>query len=118
MNLALIVLATCICQPPAAAAPPAAPIPGGARLDPVDILVIAPHSDDEAIGCTGVMLRAIAQGERVGVVVVTAGDGGPKIAAAMAKKPVDALVPQDFVDTAALRQRHTLEAMPTLGVRA
>ena len=36
----------------------------------LDILVIAPHPDDEAIGCTAVMLQAIEQKQRVGVVVL------------------------------------------------
>ena len=86
-------------------------------IGPFDLLVIAPHSDDEAIGCTGVILRAVAKNERVGIVVVTAGDGFPKAAAAAARKPVEQLTPRDFLDLAALRQRHTLAAMPELGVR-
>lgn len=82
-----------------------------------DILVVAPHSDDEAIGCTGVMLRAVAAGQRVGVVVVTAGDAHQRAAAAAAGKPLDALAPSDLVNLAALRQRHSLQAMRRIGVR-
>lgn len=82
-----------------------------------DLVVIAPHSDDEAIGCTGVILRAVAAGRRVGVVVLTAGDAHRKAAAAAAKKQLDELTPDDCVNLAALRQRHTLEAMPQLGVK-
>jgi len=85
-------------------------------LLPLDALIVAPHSDDEAIGCTGVILRAVAEKKRVGVVVVTAGDGYPRAAAAAAKKAVDELKPDDFVALAALRQRHTLQAMARLGV--
>jgi LmbE family N-acetylglucosaminyl deacetylase len=88
-----------------------------ASIGPFDLLVIAPHSDDEAIGCTGVILRAVAERKRVGIVVVTAGDGFPKAAAAAARKEIATLVPQDFVDLATMRQRHTLAAMSTLGVR-
>ncbi|MEQ8789366.1 MAG: PIG-L family deacetylase [Pirellulaceae bacterium] len=84
----------------------------------LDVLVVAPHSDDEAIGCTGVLLRAIAQQQRVGVVVVTAGDGFPRAAAAHAGKKPDELVAGDFVQLAALRQRHTLKAMERLGLEA
>lgn len=83
-----------------------------------DIAVFAPHSDDEAIGCTGVLLRAIEQKQRVGVVVVTAGDGFPKAAAAAAKKSVGELQPADYIQLAALRQRHTVQAMTQLGVPA
>lgn len=94
---------------PAAAAEPALPS--------VEVLVVAPHSDDEAIGCTAIIMRAVAEKRRVGIVVVTAGDGHVRAAAALAKKEVDRLVPDDFLALAALRQRHTLEAMPQLGVK-
>jgi len=84
----------------------------------VDLLVVAPHSDDEAIGCTGAILRANAERKRVGIVVVTAGDGFPKAATAHGKKTVDRLTADDFVNLAALRQRHTLQAMERLEVKA
>jgi LmbE family N-acetylglucosaminyl deacetylase len=89
--------------------------PAPSRLD---VLIIAPHSDDEAIGCTGVILRAVAQKQRVGVVIVTAGDGFPKAAAALAKKDASQLTPDDFVKLAELRQRHSLQAMERLGLNA
>jgi len=92
------------------------PVPG--KPAPLDVLIIAPHSDDEAIGCTGVMLRAIEQKQRVGVVVVTAGDGFPKAAAALAKKEANQLAADDFLNLAALRQRHSLLAMERLGLKA
>lgn len=46
------------------------------------VLVIAPHPDDEAIGCGGAILRAVASGGEVAVIIVTVGslqrvgDGG------------------------------------------
>ena len=58
----------------------------GLQPAPLDILIVAPHSDDEAIGCTAVILRAIKAGKRGGIVVVTNGDGFPKAAAAITKK--------------------------------
>lgn len=83
----------------------------------LDVLIVAPHSDDEAIGCTGVMLRAIERKQRVGVVIVTAGDGFPKAAAALAKKDAKQLTAEDFVALAALRQKHSMQAMQRLGVK-
>jgi N-acetylglucosamine malate deacetylase 1 len=38
------------------------------------ILVVAPHADDEAIGCGGLILKAVAQGAQVYILVVTVGD--------------------------------------------
>lgn len=93
------------------------PAPSSAE-PPLDVLVVAPHSDDEAIGCTAVMLRALRDGLRVGIVVVTNGDGHVRAAAAIAKKPVEDLVPEDFIRLTATRQRHTLTAMTGIGIPA
>ena len=84
---------------------------------PLDILVIAPHPDDEAIGCTAVMLRALQKKQRVGVVLVTNGDGFPQAAAAVAKKPVAQLEPADFLRLARIRQHHSVDALSKIGVR-
>ena len=84
----------------------------------LDVLVIAPHPDDEAIGCGGVMLRAVMEGRRVGVVLFTGGDGYPEAAAAVAKKAESQLAPADFLHLAAVRRRHSLDALTGIGVRA
>jgi LmbE family N-acetylglucosaminyl deacetylase len=87
---------------------PAAPL--------LDVLVVAPHPDDETIGCAGVTLQAVARRERVGIVVLTQGDGHARLAAVVAKKPVEQLGPDDFVRAGILRQGHTLRAAASLGV--
>ncbi len=83
---------------------------------PLDILVIAPHPDDEAIGCAAVMLRALRKKQRVGVVLVTNGDGFPQAAAAVAKKPEARLEPADFLRLARVRQQLSVDALSKLGV--
>jgi LmbE family N-acetylglucosaminyl deacetylase len=45
-----------------------------ARAPGVDVLVIAPHPDDEVLMAGGVMAQAVRRGERVAVVLVTNGD--------------------------------------------
>ncbi|MEQ2008005.1 MAG: PIG-L family deacetylase [Limisphaerales bacterium] len=86
------------------------------RRAPLDVLVIAPHPDDEVIGCAGVMLQALEQKKRVGVVVITSGDGYPALAAVVARKDIAQLTPDDFLQAGALRQRHSLRAMARIGV--
>lgn len=46
------------------------------RTDPesVDVLIIAPHPDDEVLLAAGVMERAVKEGRRVAVILVTNGD--------------------------------------------
>jgi len=51
------------------------------RLDPAefaaaDVLLVAPHQDDEALGCGGTVHLLTCAGARVRVVIVASGDGG------------------------------------------
>jgi LmbE family N-acetylglucosaminyl deacetylase len=57
------------------------------------ILVIAPHPDDETIGCGGTILRAHAEGKRVHWLIVTcmdANDGWPREKIERRKLEIDA----------------------------
>lgn len=85
---------------------------------PCDVLVFAPHSDDEAIGCAGVILQALERKQRVAIVIITAGDAHVRAAAAVAGKDVEKLVPEDFLKLAELRQQHSLRGMGRIGVPA
>src|SRR5579884_3784200 len=85
---------------------------------PLDLLVVAPHPDDEALGCAGVMLQALEKKQRVGVVLLTNGDGFPKAAAVVTKKAETQLEPADFLRLAGIRQQHSLGALTRIGVRA
>ncbi|MBK7864889.1 MAG: PIG-L family deacetylase [Archangiaceae bacterium] len=64
---------------------------------PVDLLVIAPHPDDEVLMAAGLLARAVREGRRVAVVLMTNGD---------------------FTCSrdGRVRQRETLAAMRALGV--
>lgn len=68
-------------------------------------LVIAPHPDDETLGCGATIARARTAGIPVHVVVVTDGSGHPKAVA-------------DKASLAAVRRRETLHACGVLGVPA
>ena len=54
------------------------------------VLVLAPHPDDEVLGCAGAILRHIAAGDRVAVVILTDGGGfhadGPERVAYVAQR--------------------------------
>lgn len=39
-----------------------------------NILIIAPHPDDEVLGCGGLIVRQIENGEKVSVIILTAGE--------------------------------------------
>jgi LmbE family N-acetylglucosaminyl deacetylase len=91
---------------------PSAPL----RLGPVDLLVFAPHPDDEVIGTGGVLQQALAAGKRVRVVFVTNGDAYPDAASALFNEAIAALRPIDYLRMSAVRQREAIAADGALGV--
>jgi N-acetylglucosamine malate deacetylase 1 len=46
------------------------------KLEPLDILCIAPHPDDAEIGCGGSLARAKSEGKRTGILELTLGEMG------------------------------------------
>ena len=91
----------------------AAPDPGD--RDAVDLMVFAPHPDDETLGCAGILHQALKRGEHVKVVIFTSGDGYPAAASLVARKPVDRLTESDFQDLARFRQLQSRAAFEALG---
>jgi LmbE family N-acetylglucosaminyl deacetylase len=63
------------------------------------ILILAPHEDDEALMCSGIISHALTSGADIKVVVITNGDNKGR------KKGI-------------IRMRETLEAMKYLGLKA
>ncbi|HEY2882259.1 MAG TPA: PIG-L deacetylase family protein, partial [Pirellulales bacterium] len=64
------------------------------------VLVVAPHPDDEVLGCGGAMARHVATGDEVHVLVMTRG--------------VSALFPQESVESL---RKEMLQAHGVLGVK-
>ncbi|SRR5713226_5380129 len=85
------------------------------RLGPVDLLVFAPHPDDEVIGAGGLLQLALRSGKRVLIVFVTNGDGYPSAASALLLRPIPTLGTSDYVKLAAARQREAIAADHILG---
>jgi len=67
------------------------------------VLVLAPHYDDEVLGCGGLLAQLVATGAEVRVVFLTDGSGGVE--------PVD-----DAAAYVAARQREALAAAAVLGI--
>ena len=86
------------------------------KLDPVDLLVFAPHPDDEVIGCAGVIQRSLASGKSVRIVFSTNGDGYPKAASVLLGKPERELTPDDYARLGETRKREAIVAAKVLGV--
>ncbi|WNR44969.1 PIG-L deacetylase family protein [Paenibacillus roseipurpureus] len=84
---------------------------------PVDILVFAPHPDDEILGTAGSILKATGCGKRVHVVFFTNGDGYPSAAARLFNKQRHQLLPSDFLELARIRQYEAITAAARIGLR-
>jgi len=100
-----------------AAAPPATTATNWPvlRLSPQDrILVLAPHPDDEVIGCGGIIQSAVAQGLPVRVVFLTYGDNNEWSFMAYRKHPV--LVPSAVRNMGQVRHDEALAAAAALGL--
>ena len=82
------------------------------------IVVLAPHPDDEVVGCAGIIQQALARGARVKVVVITSGDGFPAAAAGVTHKAVDQVGAEDFFALSRLRQTESRTALEILGGKA
>jgi LmbE family N-acetylglucosaminyl deacetylase len=85
------------------------------KPEPADLLIFAPHPDDEALGCAGIVRQALAKGKRVKIALFTNGDGFPGVAALLARKPAEQLAPEDYVELARFRQLQSLAALQALG---
>lgn len=80
------------------------------------VLVIAPHPDDEVIATGGLIQRALGDGRRVKVVVVTAGDGFKR--AAMQVSGNTHPKPEDYSRMGLMRMQETREATRMFGLPA
>ena len=78
------------------------------------VLVIAPHEDDETLGCGGYMQAAVDAGVEVYVCLMTAGEG-EELGAVWASRSPD-LSPQDFVRLGQIRERESLRALTSIGI--
>lgn len=78
------------------------------------LLVFAPHSDDETLGCGGMLATSVENGAQVRVVLVTNGDGF-RIAVGRAYKTLR-VTPMRCIEFAYKRQKETLRALGALGV--
>lgn len=87
----------------------------GPRLTSSDrILVIAPHPDDESLGCAGIIRRAIEKKIPAQVVLMTNGDGY-KRAVELHFKTLNP-IPAEFKELGVIRRLESIDAMKELGL--
>ncbi len=99
---------------PRAPAPVIAPIPGWAFNENDRILVLAPHPDDEVLGCGGVVQAALPQKRPVKIAYFTYGDNNEWAFLLYRKHPV--MVPAALRAMGEMRHGEALAAGRALGV--
>ncbi len=88
---------------------PIEPIKKGDR-----VLILAPHPDDETIGCAGVIQQALSQGAQVQVVYFTNGDHN-QVAFIVYEKRLT-LKKGEFIHMGEVRRAEAIKAMKLLGL--
>lgn len=78
------------------------------------VLVIAPHPDDETLGCGGLMRQAVLAGAEVYVALMTNGDAS-ELALIFGQKHLP-ISKRAFINLGKARQKETLAAVAKLGV--
>jgi LmbE family N-acetylglucosaminyl deacetylase len=88
------------------------PAPGqGDRL-----LIVAPHPDDETLGCAGLIQQAVENGAEVNVVLMTNGDAS-ELAVVLGDRDLP-WKPANLIRLGLKRQEESLHALAALGVSA
>jgi LmbE family N-acetylglucosaminyl deacetylase len=67
------------------------------------------------LGCGGILRQAISKGKRVKIALFTNGDGFPLWASHLARKPVDRLTPEDYLELCRFRQLQSQAALKAIG---
>ena len=80
------------------------------------VLVLAPHPDDEAIACSGMIQRALKSGAKVQVVCYTNGDNN-EFAFIVYEKRIT-FKKGEFLHMGEVRRKETLAGMKSLGLEA
>lgn len=90
-----------------------------ARVEPFTnndrVLILAPHPDDEAIGCAGVIQQALAAGAKVRITYLTNGDHN-QIAFIVYEKRLT-LRKGEFIYMGEVRRKEAIKAMSLLGLQ-
>jgi len=89
-----------------------------ADLEPIKkddrVLIMAPHPDDEAIGCAGVIQQALAKGAKVRIVYLTNGEHN-QLAFIVYEKRLT-FRKGEFIHMGEVRRKEAIEAMKLLGL--
>ncbi|MCX5707827.1 MAG: PIG-L family deacetylase [Candidatus Omnitrophica bacterium] len=87
-----------------------------AQDPPVDLVVFAPHPDDEALACGQTIIQGVKEHKKIKVVFLTNGDGSESGAAAFANKPESGVAAQDYIALGQERQEEALRAAIQMGL--
>jgi N-acetyl-1-D-myo-inositol-2-amino-2-deoxy-alpha-D-glucopyranoside deacetylase len=82
-----------------------------------NVLILAPHPDDEAIANAGIIQEALKAGSAVKVVVFTNGDFNSTSLPFIEKTKNPAGAPQEFLKLGEVRRSESISAMQTLGLK-
>lgn len=117
-KLILFLLVLAFCLPQALADNAVMPAGGVLGLEPIKkgdrVLICAPHPDDEAIGCAGIIQQAVSAGAKVKVVYLTNGDAN-QLAFIVYERRIT-FKKKEFIHMGEVRRKEAIAAMQFLGL--
>ncbi len=117
-NCGLIILFIILAVSCVYPATPPPQLPAIGAFEPIKktdrILILAPHPDDEAIGCAGIIQEAVSKGANIKVVYLTNGDHN-QISFIVYEKRLTFLT-GEFIHMGEVRRAEAIKAMQLLGV--
>jgi LmbE family N-acetylglucosaminyl deacetylase len=83
----------------------------------VDVLIFAPHPDDEVLCCGGTIFKRVKEGRKVKVVFLTNGDTSSQSILAWTGKQPYQLQPRDYIILGKKRQEEAIKVGDILGIK-
>ena len=88
----------------------------GKNTKKADILILAPHPDDAALCCAGLIQQATSKGQSVHILELTNGEAYAEAAAYLSKKPAASITATDYLRLGKARKQEEYRAMNILGL--
>jgi LmbE family N-acetylglucosaminyl deacetylase len=83
----------------------------------IENMILAPHPDDEILGCYGIIEQSIKNSKDLKIIIITNGDGGWKACSNLFDNSVENLSCENYRKLGGKRQKESIDAVSFLGLK-